>query len=57
MFRQLALAASSKVLITLYCEGDFEDCVRKKMRDKGVIAPDTLLPDGGHLQARKLVAD
>jgi hypothetical protein len=33
-----------------YCEGDFQDCRRYQMEKKGIPHPDTLLPDGSHIE-------
>ena len=32
--------------VSLYCEGDFSKCERKKLRDEGEEVPEKLLPDG-----------
>jgi hypothetical protein len=46
MFKHFSLESTKQIFITLYCKGSFEDCQRKKLRDKGAPVPETLLPDG-----------
>jgi hypothetical protein len=46
MFRYFSLEATKRFFIGLYCRGKFEECERRKLREKGIKVPDTLLPDG-----------
>jgi len=39
-----------EVFVTAYCEGRFEDCARKQLRDKGEPVPELLLPTGKFLK-------
>ncbi|MDD5223346.1 MAG: hypothetical protein PHE84_05095 [bacterium] len=34
------------VFTTLYCEGNFVKCARKKLKDSGNLIPEKLLPNG-----------
>lgn len=36
--------------IAYYCQGDWEDCRRYQMEERGEYHPDTLLPDGTYLE-------
>ena len=43
------------VFVAAYCEGRYEGCVRKKMRDRGEKVPEMLLPTGKLLQKQKSI--
>lgn len=34
------------VFTTIYCQGNFANCARKKLKDNGDPVPDKLLPNG-----------
>ena len=50
MFQYFRLESSKKVFVINYCEGNFEKCERKKLKDAGQTVPEKLLPNGRYLQ-------
>ena len=38
--------STKDVFITLYCQGQYQNCERKKLKDKGETVPEHLLPNG-----------
>jgi hypothetical protein len=50
LFQFFKLEVSKKLYITNYCQGQFDKCERKKLKDIGKTVPDKLLPNGKHLQ-------
>lgn len=49
MYKKFTSDRVKRMYINYYCEGDFERCQRKKIRDRGEVPPDALLPDGVYL--------
>jgi hypothetical protein len=46
IYNQFCTETAKDALITIFCKGDFERCLRKQMRDKNETVPEKLLPDG-----------
>ncbi len=53
MFQKLKFDATKKLLINLYCQKDYQKCVRYIKRMKGEEVPDTLLPNGEKLYTQE----
>jgi len=51
MFALFRLQATTELFIRRYCNGDYEKCARKKLKDSGKEVPENLLPDGDTLPA------
>lgn len=49
MYKYLRLQSLKEMYITHFCQGNFEECQRKKLRDSGQMVPDKLLPTGAEL--------
>jgi len=49
MYKHFKLEASKKIVVTTYCEGNFEKCEGRKLRKAGKFVPEKLLPDGRYL--------
>jgi hypothetical protein len=43
------LTTTKNAIISIFCEGNFENCERKKIKDNGGTVPEKLLPDGQYL--------
>jgi len=49
IFERFSTDEAKHDYISHYCEGDFETCARKKLKDAGQRVPPTMLPDGSEL--------
>ena len=49
IYRHFSLKAIKNFFISRYCQGDFERCKRKKLKDAGKEVPEKLLPNGEYL--------
>ena len=50
IFGRSATDESMDAYVSQYCEGDFDECARKKLKEAGQPVPLSLLPDGGQLE-------
>ncbi len=50
MFSHLASEGTKTVMVTLYCEGNYDACARKKIRDEGTMPDPKLLPTGSLIE-------
>jgi len=50
IFERFSTQESKRLYVSQYCEGNFEACARKKLKDAGEPVPLSLLPDGGQLE-------
>ena len=46
MFKQFKLHRTTEYLMERYCNDNYKNCVRKKLKDSGKEVPDTLMPNG-----------
>ena len=46
MLQRLQAEPVKNIFTSVYCEGDFENCHRKKRLDQGKSVPNRLLPNG-----------
>jgi hypothetical protein len=44
------LQSTKEAIIGLYCQGDYQRCERKKLKDAGQPVPEKLLPNGKSLK-------
>jgi hypothetical protein len=49
IYNQFCTETAKDAIVAVFCKGDFEKCLRKKMRDKDETVPEKLLPDGQFL--------
>ena len=49
MFKFFQSDFAKQTYLTLFCQGNYSDCARKKLRDTGQPVPEKLLPDGQYL--------
>jgi len=49
MFKFFQSDFAKQIYLTLYCQGNFTGCARKKLKDAGKEVPENLLPDGQYL--------
>jgi len=50
VYKHFILESTKEAIIGLYCQGDFQCCARKKLKDAGQPVPEKLLPNGTYLK-------